>query len=76
MPAIRVRGRRDVVRRLEHALVFVRNPPSADIFRQDQFLDKDGVFQEGAVRRAQKKSWKTPLECVILKIGKFFIPVK
>ncbi|XP_034243491.1 uncharacterized protein LOC117646560 [Thrips palmi] len=65
MPPLRAR----VVRRFPHALVFVENPPSVEIIRQDQFLDEDGAFEVGARRRVKQKSWKNPLDCVILEIG-------
>lgn len=56
--------------RTKFALVFTTDPPSADIFRSDEFED-DGEMKEGVSRIVKKRSWQAACEGQILRAGKF-----
>lgn len=38
-------------------LVLTENPPAVDIIKKTEFLDRNGPFEVGAVRRVKKPSW-------------------
>ncbi|KAK3925210.1 Protein TRM32 [Frankliniella fusca] len=52
----------------QFALVFCKDPSSAEIFKCTEFEDPNGLFEVGAIRRVKQRSWQ---ECsgTILCIG-------
>ena len=52
-------------------LVYMEDPASAEIFRQNEFVG-DGELQPGAVRRVKRPSW-TECDGKILRTGKIHL---